>query len=310
MNWKLKYRIQNLIAKLPANLSCATYYYFQRHWGGFRKTNPTSRLAAGAKIAEFISKQGQIIDSKTFLEIGTGHQLNLPISLWLCGAEKIITVDLNPYLTEELVFEDISYIRNHQKEIKNIFVNVSQAKIFEKRFEVLLSGATNLQLLFNIMNIDYLSPADATNLNLSSHTIDCCVSYTVLEHIPHDTLEQIFLEGRRIFTKEGLHIHCIDFSDHFSHSDHSIPPINFLQYDEKKWNRIAGNRYMYHNRLQVDDFIEMFRKANLNILYLEPTIDEESLEALRKGLLLDSRFRNKSTETLATSSAWFVAAYQ
>lgn len=67
---------------------------------------------------------------------------------------------------------------------------------------------------------------------------------------------------------------------------------------------------MYHNRLQIDDFIEIFKKANMNILYLEPTIDEESLDTLRKEFILDSRFRNKSTETLATSSAWFVAAYQ
>lgn len=310
MNWRSKYRIQNLIAKLPTNLSYATYYYFQRHWGGFRKTNPTSRLAAGAKIAEFIAKHGQTIDSKKFLEIGTGHQLNLPISLWLCGAEKIITVDLNPYLTEELVFEDISYVRNHQPEIKAIFGNFSRPEIFERRFDLLLNAKTNLHLLLQMMNIDYVAPANASNLNLSSHTIDCCVSYTVLEHIPHDTLEKILLEGRRILKKDGLQIHCVDFSDHFSHSDHSISPVNFLQFDEDEWNRIAGNRYMYHNRLRVDDFIEIFRNANLNILYLEPTIDEESLEALRKGFNLDSKFRNKSTETLATSSAWIVSKYQ
>jgi len=310
VNWKVKSRIQNLIAKFPSHLSYTTYYLFQRHWGGLRKTDPTSRLIAGIKIVDYIYKQGQTAISKTFLEIGTGYQLNLPISLWLCGARKIITVDLNRYLKAELIFENISYIQNHQQEIKTLFENVPNSSIFEQRFDQLINATKNLQSLLEMMNIEYLAPADATQLDLKPHTIDYYVSYTVLEHIPSDTLKSTLLEGKRLLKKRGLFIHCIDFSDHFSHSDRSISPINFLQYNDSQWERFAGNRYMYHNRMQIDNFMDLFRKANLKILNLDPAIDEESLETLKRGFQLDSKFKNKSIETIATSSAWFVATYQ
>jgi hypothetical protein len=104
MKWKRKSRIASLIAKLPSSLSYTTYYFFQRYFGGLGKYDPASRLATGIKVARYIHQQGQIIDDKTFLEIGTGPKLNLPLALWLLGASRIITVDLNPYLKAEPVF--------------------------------------------------------------------------------------------------------------------------------------------------------------------------------------------------------------
>jgi hypothetical protein len=35
--------------------------------------------------------------------VETGRVSLLPVAFWLCGAEKTITVDLNPYMRNELI---------------------------------------------------------------------------------------------------------------------------------------------------------------------------------------------------------------
>ncbi len=308
MNWRQKSDIQNVIAKLPLGISYAAYYFVQRNWGGLRNINPINGLTAGIKVVQYIRQQGHLLEAKTFLEIGTGRRLNLPIVLWLCGASKIITVDLNPYLKSELVFEDIAYIRNNQQEIKALFAEESQTAAWKERFARLLGTENNLQRLLAVMDIRYLAPADASCLALESENVDYHVSLDTLEHIPPETIGRIFKEGRRVLKQKGLFVHGIDFSDHFSHSDNSISGVNFLQFTENEWRKLAGNRYMYQNRLRIDDMADLFQKANLDILTADAKIDTEVLERLKNGFMLDERFKSKSIDVNATTRAWIVAS--
>ena len=89
MRWKLKAAVQNLMARLPPNFANPVYYRLQRSFGGLRETTPLSRLAAGIEIVRRLHALQRSPESAVFLEIGTGHQLNLPLSLWLshhrCG---------------------------------------------------------------------------------------------------------------------------------------------------------------------------------------------------------------------------------
>lgn len=274
-----------------------------------KRLNPTSRLSAGINILNLIHDQGKTFESKTFLEIGTGRRLCLPIALWLCGVSEIITVDLNPYLKEELVFEDISYMGDNQQNIKTLFGKYSEKQIFQERFDRLIKAENNLDGLLDMMNIRYSAPADASCLDLPPQSIDYQVSRSVFEHIPPEILKDILLEGKGLLSRGGLSIHVIDFSDHFSQTDPSISAINFLQFSESEWKRYAGNRYAYHNRLRIDDFIDLFNKVGSRVLSLETCVDQTALEKLRKGFPLDEKFSSKSEETNATSSATIVASF-
>jgi len=307
MKWKQKSLLQNLIAKLPSKLSYAAYYFFKRNFGSSYDATPISHLTEGIKLARYIIQQGRLIDDKTFLEIGTGYRLNIPIVLWLLGASRIITVDLNPYLRAELVHEDISYMRHHKQEIQTLFEDI-QSPGFAERFRQLTDAENNLPRLLNMTGIEYLAPADASGLDLATRSVDFHISYTTLEHIPLKTLKSIIREGKRLLRPGGLFVHCIDFSDHFSHSDNSILPINFLQFDDMEWERLAGNRYMYHNRLRVDDFANIFRDTDLRILSMDAIINEKAREELREGFPLDDRFVRKNIDTNATTCAWVVAS--
>lgn len=251
----------------------------------------------------------QLTGSETFLEVGTGWCLSLPMALWLCGAFRTITVDLNPYLKSELVLEEIEYIRNHQEMVTQLFGLHSQNAVFPERLDLLLQSGKDLDRLLSVMNVQYIAPANAAQLDLPGKSIDYHVSFMVLQHIRREALAGILLEGRRLIKANGLFIHYVVFNDLFSGFDHTISPVNFLQFSEKEWQSIAGNRYMYHNRLRVDELRGMFEEAGLAVLHLDAKIDSAGLCALKnRELSLDQRFRDKSLETNATANAWVIAA--
>jgi hypothetical protein len=309
MNWKTKARLQNAVAVLPPRLGNALYYFGQSRFGGLRTARPTSRLEAARDVVGRIESQNRSVSGAAFLEIGTGHQMSLPIGLWLCGAARVLTVDLNRYLRKELVHSDIAYICNHSDEISQIFGERGMAPEFRQRLERLhqWDGVT-LDRLLQMMNVTYLAPCDAARLQLPEKSFDYHVSYTVLEHIPPDTMIRIFDEGSRVLKDDGLFVHCIDFTDHCSHADASISSINFLQFGDDRWRKIAGNRFMYHNRIRMDDFEALLREAHLEVYLLEPSVDAHARSLLDKnGLILDQRFHAKSKEVNATSHAWMVA---
>jgi hypothetical protein len=58
----------------------------------------------------------------------------LPVAFWLCGAEKIVTIDLNPYVRNELVRDMLFFIKMESDKIKNIFGDL----LIMDRFNLLL----------------------------------------------------------------------------------------------------------------------------------------------------------------------------
>jgi SAM-dependent methyltransferase len=307
MHWKLKAKIQTAISLLPSSASYAVYYWIQRHFGGLRRLNPISRLTAGIEIWKRIQKQGYTPAGKVFLEVGTGRAPLVPLAYWLMGAEKTISIDLNPYLKEELVAESLYYISENREEILNLFGSL----VNRKRFDELLEFCRNSQLtpstVLDLCRVNYIAPGDAADTRLPDQSIDFHTSYTVFEHIPLKVLKRILEEGNRIIRENGLFIHRIDYSDHFSHSDQSISAINFLQYSDDEWERYAGNRYMYMNRLRHDDFISLFEFAGHRIVEAQPNIDQRLQGILRNGNLhLNERFSSKPEEVLAITGAWMI----
>jgi len=309
MKWKRKARIQNLVARLPSGLSHAVYYFLQRKFGALRAVNPLSGLLTGVAVLDRIAEQGRTARFKTFLELGTGRRLNLAIALWLGGASKIITVDLNPYLKPELVLEDLVWMRNFPWEIRALFGSRSRDPLFQQRFEQLLRAAEgSLVDLCRMMNVRYLSPADAAALPLPPETVDYHVSCRVLEHLPPETLKAVLREGKRLLKPTGLFVHLVDFADHFSPMDPSISTINFLRFSDAEWECYAGNRFMYQNRLRVNELVDLFRQAGLATSLVEPEIDPRALDELKNDFPLDERFAALSPEQIATATAWIVAS--
>lgn len=313
MNWRVKAHIQNVIARLPSPISYAAYYRLQRYFGALRHINPLNTVHAALEIANAIIRNGRSLSGCACLEVGTGRRLNLALTMWLLGAEHVITVDVNPYLRFELIVEDLNFMRTHRKKVAELFHHHD----FEhnvQRLQNLLSfdmEAGGLNGLLEMCNISYLAPVDAADLPLTGDSVDFHVSTNVFEHIPRDALVAILREGTRVVKHDGLSVHRIDHSDHFSHSDKSISAINFLQYGDQEWQNLAGNRYMYMNRLRVDDFRAIFEQSGHEVWHIRSDVDEDIVGQLRSSAIpLDQKFAGKSESSLATLSSLFVTRAQ
>jgi SAM-dependent methyltransferase len=308
MHWKTKARIQNAVSRIPSSVSYATYYWLQRKFGGLRKINPQTKFEAAVQTWRLIQELDYDPAGKTFLEIGTGRVPNVPMSFWLMGAKGTVTVDVNPYMRTELIVEVLDFMSRDRERIRKIFGTL----LDEQRFNELLSlhdGSNfSLRAFLDLCQINYVSPGDAADTGLTDKSVDFHTSRAVFEHIPASVLKKIIEEGNRVIRDDGLFVHRIDYSDHFSHSDKSISSINFLQYSDPVWDRYAGNRYMYMNRLRHDDFLSILESMGHNILLTRPDVDPRALEQLNSGTLqLDERFRAKSTDVLSISGSWIVS---
>jgi SAM-dependent methyltransferase len=250
MNWKLKALMQNIIALLPTKISYSVHYQVQRHFGSWRRVNANtmSKLMSGLEICERILKYGHTPKDKVFFEVGSGRTPIIPLVYWLMGAKKTITIDINPYMKEELLREFLEFISINGLEVERLFNNLIDHGRWRALLDFSRKGDCSLKDFLELCQILYLAPGDAAKTDLPEESVDFHTSYVVFELVPPNVLKDILKEGNRIVKKEGLFIHAIDYTDHFRYADKKITPINFLQYSDKMWKLYAGNRYMYMNR--------------------------------------------------------------
>lgn len=307
MGWKTKAKVQNAVSLLPRSIAYYLYYWIQRRYGSLRSVNPVDGFKAGIETREMINAQGKDLRDKVILEIGTGRRINTPIALWLLGAEKVITVDKNPYLKLELVKDDLRYVSENEEEIRALFKH----QILEDRFSLLLGAAKKgpaLAELLELFHVRYMAPMDASRLDLPEDSIDYLISYNVFEHIPPGVIASILVEGNRVIREAGLFVHRIDFSDHFAHQDKSINFVNYLRYEDGEWNRIVHNHFMYMNRLRVDDMEELFERSGQRIVSSQPYQHPAVLDLYKRGeLRLAEKYKHKSEHSVCTIDSWIIS---
>ncbi len=309
MHWKIKSKIQNIISLFPTPVSYATYYFVQRHFGGLRTVKPVPTLEAGVETWAEILALGYEPKGKVFFEVGTGRLAIIPVAMWLMGAKKVVTIDLNPYMKAEVTQAFLSYMSAYPEQVKQIFGALLDITRFNALLELAKKPTFSLSGFLNCCQIEYIAPGDAAASGLADNCIDFHISHNVLEHIPPDVLKQVFLEGNRIIADGGLFIHKIDYSDHFSHSDKSISAINFLQYSDAEWDAYAGNKFMYMNRLRHDDYLAMFSDVGHHIIKNVPYVDERSLVELKACTYpLSDRFKSKSQKMLSITNSFIISS--
>ena len=299
MHWKIKALVQNAVAGLPSGFSYPVYYGLQRVFGRLRTVNPMRHFENCADIIRRFRAQGGGIEGKALLEVGTGRTVNVPLGFWLCGAGRVVTVDLNPYLRGELVIKSVRYLRTRREEIEALFSGIADPAILRERLDRLLSTPERLDAVLALAHIEYRAPADATALDLPHGSVDYHYSSNVFEHVSPEIMRGILREARRVLAPGGLFLHRMDLSDHFSHTDSSISAVNFLRFDEREWGRLSGNRYMYHNRMRAYEYYGLFREEGAVILDADELVDELAADILADGFPLDGRFGGHTPHELA-----------
>jgi SAM-dependent methyltransferase len=299
MNWRLKAAIQRAVDRLPVGKQ-ALYRQLQLRCGGLVKGyDHAFLLSEAAKMTQSLRTTGFDVEGQAIMEVGTGWRLDMPIGFYLCGARRVMTFDLNPFLDGRLALDTVRYVAAHPEKVGSIFHFVERP-VLEKRIAT-LERVSTLTELFAATGIAYQAPYDCAATELSAGSVDLHYSYTVFEHIPASILEAILREASRLLSPRGLAFHHIDLGDHFAQVDETITPANFLRFSEKEWKRYAGTPWSYHNRLREDDYSRLFAHAGHEILAWEPHIDERSLESLKSGFPLAAEYRDKPAELLSVS---------
>ncbi len=256
-------------------------------------------IEAAAELVRFLAEAGRKVEGARVMEVGTGRRLDMPIAFFLCGAASVVTFDLHRYLKPALVSSSVHMMAQQRDRVAKILEPVVAPRAVTRRLET-LSAARNTKDLLQRAGIEYRAPADAGRTGLPAHSVDIQISYTVFEHIPRHVLIEILREANRILSSDGVALHHIDPSDHFSHDDNSILPINFLQYSEAEWSELAGNQFSYHNRLRADDYKTLYQESGHEILLWKPYVHAPSVRAIRAAFAIHERFRDYTPEVLGT----------
>jgi hypothetical protein len=83
----------------------------------------------------------------------------------------------------------------------------------------------------------------------------------VLEHVPADQIQEILQECERLAKPDARLSFIIDYHDHYSTADHSIPRFNFYRYG-RAW-RFFNPKNHYQNRLRHPDYIRLFKRFDV-----------------------------------------------
>ena len=281
MNWKLKARVQKIISYFPNGHKIN--YLFQKYvTKGVVLSDEYfyDRLEHAQRHIGCYQKLVGSLKGANTLELGTGWYPVVPLSNFLCGANKICSVDISQLTDKAKLKVTIDY-----------FIKAADAGKLQQYIPYLAERLDFLKSLFS--DFDKLSYEEIlAKLNLrflvrdARHlpefvdaSIDLIHSNNTFEHVYIDVLSDILVEFKRLTKKGGMMSHFIDMSDHFAHSDPSITIYNFLQFSNKDWQRI-DNSIQPQNRWRFKDFTKLY--AELKIPVSETEVRPGSLADLAK----------------------------
>jgi hypothetical protein len=149
-------------------------------------------------MAQWILEMGGKVEGKAFFEVGTGHCQIVPIGFFLCGAEKVVTVDLHKRLDFGILKKSLVWIVENRDEVCGYYDGVTERTIFNERMDLIDSLKEMPEKFLSEANIQYLAPADAADTGLPDASVDYHISTTVFEHIPGADIARILKEAKRI----------------------------------------------------------------------------------------------------------------
>lgn len=240
----------------------------------------------------------------TILDLGTGWHPIIPICLALCGAPRIITVDLEMLFYANLIEELLLRFRQYGSDgrLAKLLPQLQDGRLAQ--IDEALAGLRSTALVDSLqpLNIEVII-ADARRLPLASETVDCFISTYTLEHIPGAVMRGIFTEFHRLAASDALMIHLIDLKDHYSYFDKQLSPYNFLRYSEQNW-RWFNNRLHYLNRYRISDYRRVHEDTGFTI------IDEKNDSgdpARIAAIPVSEAFAHCAPEDLLVTRSWLIS---
>ena len=304
MDWRLKGAIQKVLGVVPGG--DRIHLLLQRRGGGLADFGRECDI----KVDDWRLMMGHLRNARIpvagsrFLEMGTGWYPTFPFCLYLAGAARVHTVDLNRHLEVPLVEQLAERLAAHVSLIaREAGREHDEVAAQQVALAAALARGATLETATGSV-IDYRAPADAAATGLPDATVDVVFSNSVLEHVPGPVIEACFTEAMRILRPGGIVFHSVNCGDHYAYADRSINQLHYLQYTESEWSK-WNNAFLYQNRLRAADFTAMARAAGFTIEIDTSRPSKERLAQLEKIEVAEC-FARYPREQLAITSIDFV----
>ena len=260
--WVLKAVVQKAISYLPA--SQKINQFFQKH---VTKGLALTDQLFEDKLNHFHHHwrafcEHSISDHSAFraFELGTGWYPIVPIMLFIHGAEKVFTWDVQSLLQGNHLQSTIGkFLAYHDQ--GRLQIPDNSRKVLQDCYKEL--DRSSIEQVLSQMHIVPMV-GDARQTGIYDNSIDISFSNNTFEHIDALMLRQILLEMKRFAKPDGVMSHFIDLTDHFSHLDKEISSLHFLKYSPAQW-RLIDNAIQPQNRLRITDYRSLYKEVDIPI---------------------------------------------
>ncbi len=303
--WILKAIIQKSISFLPYKNKIN--YLFQKYiTKGVVLTDDLfeDRLIHASNHIRYFSKFSSDLLGFTSLELGTGWYPIVPISMYLCGAKTIYSIDIENLTSvkkqKESILKFIEWTNTNK--IQQYLPKIKTERLSELKKLMSIKDETEFTKKWNSIGFNFIVQ-DARHLSFEDASMDLIHSNNTFEHVYPETLDGILKEFKRLLKKDGIMSHFIDMSDHFAHLDKSITIYNYLRYSESKW-KLIDNSIQPQNRWRINDYRKLYAANNFTIL---EELNRPGNEDEVKSINIKPPFNQYSVKDIAISHTHIIA---
>jgi hypothetical protein len=166
------------------------------------------------------SELGSVPLAGRALEIGTGQFMAHAAGLYVCGFDRVLTVDRYRQFARPLV-----QASQERPVLARRFLSPFVAHDpFMARWQRLAATGWLPEKLA-ATGIEYRAPLEVAALTSGPERFDLVFSYTVLEHVPPAELPGLLSASTALLAPGGVALHFVDLEDHL---DPRSAPFNFL----------------------------------------------------------------------------------
>jgi SAM-dependent methyltransferase len=301
MHWRIKAHLLALASRTPGALAL---YHLHQDRRAADMSEADEMLDRSLDLLALVRDTDGELRGRDCLEIGTGWCPWLPLLLRVAGAARIVTIDINPWLTVRTALNTTNAMLDRASRVAEA-VGVPDAAV-RTALEA-ARGATTLEEWLRALNIEYRC-CDLLLARLEGESFDAVFSSNVLEHVPPDALRAIHHESRRLLRAGGRVFHRFNPQDHFCGSDRSITGANFLQFSAEEWWWLGGSGLSYHNRLRCPQHRDLVTGCGFNVVMERTRPDARAREAIESGrLAVHQDFAGFDLAGLTDDYMWIVA---
>jgi hypothetical protein len=221
-------------------------------------------------LKDMAARHGVTITGKSVLEIGSGWFPIFSVLFALYGARKVFFTDITSAMDSKTFAEALRFLPEGAATL------VEEGTITAEDARFIAAKVRDVR--WNDGRFEYLAPFNPTTSRVAA---DLIVSRTVIEHISEGELRPTLTAFRRMLSPDGHMLHAIDNSDHLSHGDRSISPVNFLTIPRAVWRVINSLTYP-QNRMRHDSYSRLFADCGCDVIAARGHPHPRALNDLRR----------------------------